>query len=206
MSKLSVLVADEHQMVCEGLCLIISENKQIEVVGQAYNGASTLTLCQTLKPDILLLDVKMPGSKACLIVTEVRHLSEQTKIICLTGDDDPATIQKLIGMGVDGYLFKHETGTYLIEAIFRVGEGQAQFSKEVWTIWKQALSKPTDSSFNERSVHILRMVLENKTNTDIAQELSLSERTIGRSLKKLKSKLAVESRAELIAKAKWLIH
>jgi DNA-binding NarL/FixJ family response regulator len=214
MSKLSVIVADDHHCVCEGLCSIISENKQIEVVGRAYSCASTLTLCQTHLPDILLLDVKMPGSEASEIVTQVRQLSPQTKIICLTGDDDPFAIQSLIGMGVDGYLFKHETCDTLTSAILSVGHGKPWFSQDVWSIWKrlQAASSParkpapTDPSFNERELKILRGLAEGKTNLQIGQVIGLSERSTGRELNKLKSKLAVKSKAELMAKAKQLGH
>lgn len=141
----------------------------------------------------------------------MRHLSPQTKIICLTGDDDPAAIQTLIGMCVDGYIFKHETCDNLIEAIHRVGNGQPQFSKDAWGIWKQlqALSKPTkkpagkptDPSFSEREVKILCCLAEGKTNLQIGHAIGLSERSVRRNLQKLYGKLGVESRAEAVAKA-----
>lgn len=201
-----ILLADDHPLIRTGLRTTLDQEEDLAIVGEACDGTDALLLCQELSPDVLLLDLGMPGPSPSATVKAVMHHCPQVKIIMLTAYDDEVYVRNLIGLGVDGYILKDEAPETLVRAIRSAMEGDAWFSRRVIDILAAPASPFDDSmaepSFTDRETEILNLLVKGRSNNQIAGSLVIAEGTVKNHLVNIYQKLGVHSRAEAIS---WVL-
>ncbi|MCL4486640.1 MAG: response regulator transcription factor [Chloroflexi bacterium] len=203
-----VLLADDHPLVRAGIRTTLVAESDLALVGEATTGDEARRMCLESKPDVLLLDVQMPGPAAVQTVGFLRAECPEVKIVILTAHDSDTYVRGLISAGAAGYVLKDEAPQVVVRAIRTVMEGDTWFSKPV--VEKMARlgrgdvpgSKP--DALTEREMQVLQLVAVGKTDRQIGQELAVSERTVRHQLQGLCDKLAVNSRVELAVRATQL--
>jgi two-component system NarL family response regulator len=193
--RIRVLVADDHPLIRAGLQSSLANEPDMFVVGEATNGEEVQRLCLKSKPDVLLLDLRMPGPSALETIAYLRQHHPQTRVLMLTAYDDEAHVRWLVEAGVAGYLLKEEAPATVVQAIRAVMGGGSWFSQQV----AEKLARPTESpALTQREREVLRLIAQGKSNQQIAEELSIAETTVRFHLRNLYSKVGVTSRAEAI--------
>lgn len=205
--KIKVVVADDHPLVRKGIVTMLTEDGDFSVVGEATDGLGAQTLCKKHQPDILLLDLNMPGASPLETMAIVHERSPKTRIIVLTAFSDLNTVRATITAGAMGYLLKEEGLSVVMQAIRTVMQGGHQFSQAA--LMKLVNNDPSESSgdialiqrtlaLNEREIALLRYMAEGKSDEEIGRIMGLAERTIRHYLKSIYEKLGVQSRIEAV--------
>jgi DNA-binding NarL/FixJ family response regulator len=190
-APIRVLIADDHPLIRAGLGSTLASEPDILLVGEASSGEEAQRLCQDQRPDVLLLDLRMPGPSALETVACLRQYCPETKVLMLTAYDDEAHVHWLVEAGVAGYLLKDEAPATVVQAIRAVMDGGAWFSGRVAE--KLARSGETPA-LTRREQEVLRLVVLGKTDQQIGLELDLAERTVRYYLQKVYEKLGVNTR------------
>ncbi len=201
---LRVLLADDHAMVRDALGRWLDRVTGFRVVGTAPDGCQAILGCAALQPDVLVLDLLMPGPSPAEVVASVREVSPRTRVLVLSGYDDDARIQEMRAANVAGYLLKLEPLDTLARAIRAVAAGGTWFSGPIL----DRLAAPLDPALRSpaitpREADVLRALLAGRTHERIAEELGLSSRTVTRVVRRLCDRLGLESRADLLS---WAAH
>lgn len=202
-----VLLADDHPLIRTGLRTSLEEDEELIVVGEARDGTDVLGLCQELSPDVLLLDLSMPGPSPAITVNAVMEQCPQVKIIVLTAYDDEVYIRKLVGLGVAGFILKDEAPETLVRAIHAALEGDTWFSRRVIDILATPATGSADIEndyhLTERESEVLDLLVKGRSNSQISEALVIVEGTVKNHLVNIYQKLGVHSRAEAIS---WVLH
>ncbi len=207
MTPIRLLVVDDHQLVRKGIRSLLINHPDIEIVGEAENGMAALKQVQVCNPDIVLLDIRMPGMDGIEVVRQLRHTRPEVKIIILTTYDDEAYIAGALEAGVHGYLLKNISHEVLADAIRAVQAGAHQLSPDVIEkILRQfadmaRAQKQYLSGLTEDEMRLLHLVAEGKSNSAIAKIMFWSETTVKRRVQELFDKLGVENRLQAVAEA-----
>lgn len=203
MTKMRVLLADDHPLAREGLRNMLNKSVGIEVVGEANSGAEALELVQTLAPDVLVLDMEMPGISGIEVMQKLKSESAPVKVLALSAHADQEYIMGVLRNGAAGYLLKGELLETIVEAIRGVFRGeQGWLSRGVSaqvTTWAQ--KQPGQSDLTEREIEVLRLVVGGKTNQEIGLALGISEKTVEKHLMNVFTKMEVSSRVEAAVQA-----
>jgi DNA-binding NarL/FixJ family response regulator len=201
MSKsIQVLLADDHPLVRTGIRATLIAESDLRLVGEATNGREVQWLCRELKPDVLLLDLNMPGPSPTETMAYVREYCPDTHVIVLTAHDDDAYIRGLVAAGVSGYVLKDEASEAVVRAIRSVVQGNNWFSRSV--VEKLARGRTTTPVaakppiLTDRELEVLRLVVAGKTNQEIAASLGISVKTVEKHIGELFVKLGAASRVE----------
>ncbi len=199
MTSIRVLLADDHPVVRTGIRNLLSKSSDIEVVGEASNGAEALQMVTELTPDVLLLDMEMPGLKGVEVAQRLHSAGTEVKILALSAYDDKQYILELLESGAAGYLTKEEAPETILEAIRGVSHGeQGWVSRRVaaqMSVWMRE-DEPDNTRLTHRELEVLRLVVEGKTNQGIGLNLGISEKTVEKYLEAVFAKLGVTSRVE----------
>ncbi|ODT60672.1 hypothetical protein ABS71_17215, partial [bacterium SCN 62-11] len=168
------MVADDHPLVRSGVRATLSQSDEITVVAEAHDFKEAVDLLGKMKPDILLLDVEMPGGKAENLIVTAREMQPNIKILILTSHAEAATIRALMKAKISGYLLKDEAPEHLLQAVRVLGSGATWFSQGVM----EKMLNSTDVedelvALSPREKQILRLLAQAKDNATIADELSL---------------------------------
>ncbi len=204
--SIRVLLADDHPVVRSGIKGALESEGNIKVVGEADDGHEVQTLCQDLLPDVLLLDLNMPGPKATDTIAVVRETCPDTKIVMLTAHDEDAYIRAVMRAGVSGYLLKEEAVDTVVKAVRAVKKGAAWYSQTIaerfvqWQFGREP--EIEDAQLTPRERELLVLVAKGWDNARIAKELNLAEQTVRNYTSTLYEKLQVHSRAEAIVWAR----
>lgn len=202
--QIRVILADDHPLIRSGIRMALQEEECVTVVAEAVSGAEVRQLCQAYGPDILLLDLNMPGSSATQSVTYLKQYQPQLKILVLTAYDDEAYIRGMTMLGVDGYMLKDEAPDTVVRAVHTIMNGGSWFSRSI--LEKLILLQPSGQlhteKLTEREQDLLMLLARGSDNQSIATELSLAEQTVRNYLSQLYSKLQITSRSEAIV---WAI-
>ncbi|MCX7010505.1 MAG: response regulator transcription factor [Kiritimatiellaeota bacterium] len=202
-NRISVLLADDHTVVREGLRLLLASESDIEVVGEAANGREAVLLAQQLQPAVLLMDILMPRLNGVEATRQVRQLCPDTRILILTSRSEDRYIQQTTALGVAGYLLKDTTASALRTAIRNVHQGKKAFSPSI------ACRLPNQCAdhcgkcdyqhacLSAREVEVLQLVAEGLPNKQIAPELGISVRTAEKHRGSLTHKLKIYDTAGL---------
>lgn len=201
-----VVLADDHPVVRSGIRAALEAEGDIEVIGEANDGHEVQQIVVSLSPDILLLDLNMPGPKATDTITFVRENSPVTKVVMLTAHDEDAYIRAVMRAGVSGYLLKEEAVDTVVKAVRAVRKGAAWYSQEIaerFVQW-QFNREPEidDTHLTAREKELLTLVAKGWDNARIAEELGLAEQTVRNYTSTIYEKLEVHSRAEAIVWAR----
>lgn len=201
-----LLLVDDHEVVRVGLKTVFSHYPQIEVAGEASNAAEAVSLAATLKPNVILLDVRLPDSYGPESCRKLRAVCPDVRILALTSFSDEDTVMQTLMAGANGYLLKEVNSAALIEAIERVASGQSVLDPAVTgrvlgRMSGEAAPGPRDRlellSAQERKV--LAGVAEGKTNKEIATDLGLSDKTVKNYFSSVLEKLDLSRRSQAAA-------
>lgn len=204
------MLADDHPVARAGIRKFLNKATDIEIIAEAENGTQTLELAKRLVPDVLLLDIELPGVKGLEIARELQAMDSPVKILVLSTYDDKQFIFGLLGNGAAGYLTKEEVPETIVEAVRGVARGEKGWvSRRVAAImsaWTQS-DESSNKSLTPRELDVLKWVVKGKTNQEIGLELGISQKTVEKHLESVFAKLKVTSRVEaavLAVQEKWV--
>lgn len=203
--KVRILIADDHPVIREGLSAMLSNVEGFEVVGEAKDGQEVLDLALRLKPDVVLMDLRMPGMDGVQAMRLIHAQCESVRFIILTVYDNDEYIFEGIRAGASAYLLKDVSREELINAIREVHSGQSLLHPRITRKLLERVSSSTEaeqgSTLTEREIEILRMMANGASNKQIAVRLSISSHTVKTHVSNIYQKLEVNDRAEAVAKA-----
>ena len=201
-----VLITDDHFVVREGLHLILETAEDIEVVGEAINGADCLRLVPELKPDLILMDLQMPRMDGIIAIEHLCKDHPDIAIVILTTYNEDDLMIRALQAGARGYLLKDSSRENLLDTIHAAARGETLLKPEIVArmLALQSASKPastpqTDSSLTEREHEVLQSIARGERNKEIAYNLGITERTVKAHLQSIYQKFNVDSRAAAVA-------
>ena len=206
--KIRLAVVDDHALFRAGLISLLNEMQSFQIVGEAGDGHGALDVVRRVKPEVLLLDVNMPGMSGVEVVRALRSLpqAEQCRVIMLTLSKSEEDLLGAIAAGADGYLLKSAEPEELRKAILLVRQGLSVLSPQVTRQVMHAVisgdqSRVSDSGLSSREMEVLNCLAQGRTTTQIAAELFISENTVKTHVRHILEKLEASNRAEAVSKA-----
>ena len=204
MPPTNVILADDHPIVRAGIRNLLEQAPDIVVIGEASDGKEALRMVEELKPDVLLLDMEMPGISGAEVAHELMASGSTVHILALSAHDDKEYIQELLANGASGYLVKEEVPNAIVEAVRGVSRGERGWlSRRIaaqMSAWMQE-GEQDRKGLTTREVEVLQAVVAGKTNQEIGLALGISEKTVEKHLEGVFSKLQVASRVEAAVRA-----
>jgi DNA-binding NarL/FixJ family response regulator len=198
MTSIRVVIADDHPVMRDGIRNLLDKAIDIEVVGETGDGLEALHLVEELNPDVLLLDMELPGLKGVEVAQRLQASGAAVRILALSAYNDEEYIRGLLASGAAGYLLKEEIPETIVEAIRGVARGERGWvSHQVaaqMASWTQKETRPT--ALTGRELDVLRLVVEGKTNQEIGLALGISDKTVEKHLEAVFAKMGVASRVE----------
>ena len=209
MDKISILLADDHVLVREGTRRLLEREDDLHVVGEAGDGEEAVRLATKLQPDVAIIDIAMPKLNGIEATKQIKKLCPATAVLILTAYDDDQYVFALLEAGAAGYLLKNVRGRELIEAIRQVNAGESVLhpviARKVIDRFARPSSEPPEEhaldKLTQRELEVMKLAAKGITNREIAQELSLSARTVQAHLSTIFSKMQVSSRTEAVVRA-----
>jgi two-component system response regulator NreC len=202
--SIKIMVVDEHKIVREGLATLIAKQPNMEIVGEATDGREALDLVEKNPPDLILMDVTMPNLNGIEATRRIKSKNPEIEIIALSLHSERQFVLGMISAGASGYLIKQCTFDELVLAINTVMEGKKYLSREIANILiEEYIRKGSkdraiiDSKLTSRETEILQLLAEGKTTKEIANNLSISLKTVEAHIRHTKSKLKVNTVAML---------
>ena len=204
-SGIRIVLADDHPVVRDGLAAMINQQDDMEVVAEAGDGEEAITLFEQHRPDVMVLDLRMPKRDGVAVVQHVLQRNPKARILIITTYDGDEDIFQCLSQGAKGYLLKDAPRTEILAAIRAVSEDRPYTSSTVAAKALQRMAKP---SLTQREFAVLQLVAEGRSNKDIARRLSITEGTAKTHVKAILTKLDAISRTEAVAVAhkRGLIH
>ncbi len=201
--KIRVFIADDHDVVRRGLQALIESEADMEIVGTAKNGEEAVQRVAIYRPDVILLDMKMPVKTGLEALAEIKARQPDSRVMMLTSFSDDEIVFAAIKAGALGYLLKDAQGSELLQAIRNISEGKSALAPEIALKVIQELSHPpqptrplTTDPLTEREEEILRHVARGLSNQDIADILVVSERTVRTHISNILTKLHLANRTQ----------
>ena len=208
MAKQRIVLVDDHEVVRLGLKTLLDHNPQFEVVGEAGNAKEALEQVGALRPDVVVMDIRLPGVSGIEACEQITQNFPDTRVIMLTSYAEDEMLFSAIRAGASGYVLKQIASDDLIKAIEAVGRGEALLdpavTQRVFQEVRRAVKEEEASAFSNLSTqekHVLLLVSEGRTNREIAKSLFLGEGTVRNYVSSILSKLGVSNRAEAAAYA-----
>jgi DNA-binding NarL/FixJ family response regulator len=207
-NTIRVLLADDHAVVRQGVCQFLVEDEAIQVVAEASDGAEALQLIETSRPDVAVLDIRMPEMTGVEATRRIKEHFPEVKVLILTAYDDDPYVFALLEAGADGYVLKTASGDELVQAVRTVSRGESALSpqiasKVVRQVTGQRPGAVTDQMepLTPREIDVLRLAAEGMTNRAIGHALDISHRTVQGHLASVYDKLGANSRTEAVTEA-----
>jgi DNA-binding NarL/FixJ family response regulator len=211
MEKITVMVVDDHPTFREGLASLLREEADIDVVGTLEDGLQALEIARSQKPEIVVMDISMPGLNGIEAAKQIREISPDTAILMLSAFNYPTYVMTSLKAGAAGYLTKDTPLDKIVSAIRMIHSGGSVFDLKVAgkILNRMASGKlETSPELHPRELQILDLAAQGKVNKEIGNQLSISERTVQTHLVNIFRKLGVNSRTEAIIRALkegWLV-
>lgn len=208
-AKIRVLIADDHRLFREGLSVLLASLPQIEVVGEAASGKEALEKALELLPDVILMDIQMPGGDGLEATRRIVMEAPNVGVLMLTMFDDDESVFMAMRAGARGYVLKGSGQEELKRAVHAVAQGEALFSPTIATRLITFFQTPHRSlpmsvfpELTKREFEVLGLIAAGTTNREIARQLELSDKTVRNYISNIFSKLQVVDRAQAIIKAR----
>lgn len=204
MTKLRILLAEDHKVMREGLRMLVNRESNMEVVGEADNGVAAISLTQVLRPDVVVMDVSMPGLNGLKATEALKSLVPNVRILILTRHTDTSYVQQLLRSGASGYVLKQSASEELVRAIQRVAAGQKYLDP---AITEQAVGSVSSdpgirrspaTRLSRREEDVLRFVALGFLTKEIAARLQISIKTVETHKANAMSKLGMSSRIDIV--------
>ena len=196
-----LLIADDHPVVRDGLSGMFAPEPGFEVLGEAADGAEAVRMAQALEPDVILMDLRMPGMDGLAAITELHRRAVPSRVLVLTTYDTDSYVLPAIEAGATGYLLKDAPRDELLRAVRAAALGQAVLSPSVATRLMTRVRTPGAEPLSPRELEVLELVASGTTNREAAARLFISEATVKSHLPNIYGKLGVSDRAAAVAEA-----
>ncbi|WP_299446293.1 response regulator transcription factor [uncultured Phycicoccus sp.] len=196
-----LLVVDDHPVVRAGMVAVLGEEDDLEVVGEAANGAEAVALVPRLAPDVVLMDLRMPVMDGAEATARIRSEPEAPQVLVLTTYDTDADIVRAVEAGARGYLLKDAPTALLTDAIRRAARGETVLAPPVAARLADRLRAPATPELTGREVEILALVARGMSNPEVARALFIGEATVKTHLVRAFAKLGVQDRTAAVAEA-----
>jgi DNA-binding NarL/FixJ family response regulator len=205
-----VLIADDHAIFRDGLRKLLDNEDDVTIVGEAQNGNECIKLLTKLKPDILLLDLRMPDKDGLAVLEEVNFDQLPTRVICVTAAEDDRDVVRAMRLGARGVVLKQSAGDLLLKSIRKVADGEIWLDNRMTAEVIDAFKKSAEAGqrrekplLSDREKEIVQLVAQGFRNREIGEKLFISEQTVKNHLHNIFDKLGVSDRLEL---ALYAIH
>lgn len=205
MSKLRVILADDHQMMREGLRLLVNSQDDMEVVGEAENGQAAVVLAQKLQPDVVVMDISMPEMNGLKATQSLKRMCPNIKILTLTRHTDDGYLQQLLQSGTSGYVLKQSASEELVRAIRLIAAGQtyldpAVTGQVIGNIYGQRTIRGSSvgKNLSAREEEVLRLIAWGFLSKEIAGRLNISVKTVEAHKANAMTKLGMKSRIDIV--------
>ncbi len=205
MDNIRVLIVDDHPMVRRGLRSLLSSYQDIQIVGEAEDSASAVEATVALSPEIVLLDIQLPGANGVEVALQLARVAPTVKIIALTAYDDEKYVSSALRAGVFAYLLKSTSDDKVVEVVRSVHQGKRLLSPALMDqVLRQFQSLAQsqarlDSGLSDQDIRVLGLIAQGSTNEEIAKETHWSERTVKREIEQIVGKLGARNRAQAVA-------
>jgi two-component system, NarL family, response regulator LiaR len=198
-----VMIVDDHAVVRSGLTAFIQAYEDLELAGEARSGEEAVQICSSNRPDVVLMDLVMPGMDGAAATHAIRQCCPRTQVVVLTSFTDETLVQKALRAGAIGYLLKDVQAEELAEAIRLAHAGQSIFSPQATQALIHAAAQPAKpgADLSDREREVLALMVKGLNNAEIAQRLVISLSTVKHHVSHILSKLNVGNRAEAVALA-----
>ena len=200
--EIRVLVADDHAVVRAGLVNILGADSDIEIVGEARDGLEAISKTLELNPDVILMDIFMPGCSGLEAMVVIRQKLPDARVLIITISEREEDLFQALRLGAQGYLLKSASITEVVDAVKRTAAGEAMLSPHIATrLVAEFREKADEPRLSARETEVLNLLGEGMTNTEIANRLFITESTVRTYLQRLLDKLHLKNRAEATAYA-----
>ena len=209
MDTIRVMIADDHAILRAGLRSLLALQEDMELIAEAIDGQDAVSKAEQNKPDVLLMDITMPGMNGIEALKHVRKVSPESRVLILTMHDDHAYLRSVLAAGGSGYLVKRAADTELLAAIRTVHQGRSHIdvgldNNQLQAVLDNEEQEATDAggrsldTLSERERQVLELVALGYTHKEVGEELSVSVKTVETYRSRLSEKLGLRSRAELV--------
>lgn len=204
MNTISILLCEDHTMLRDGLRSLLSEEEDIKIVGEAANGRLAVKLCQSLKPDVVVMDIRMPLLNGLEASRQILKELPGTRILILSASSDPAHLQEIVDLKISGYILKQTAASNLPGAIRSAHKGETCFNPTIARHMQRLVEenqldpgRRKATSLTTRETEVLQLVAEGKANKEMAAELNICMKTVEKHRQNLMDKLNIHETAGL---------
>jgi two-component system, NarL family, response regulator LiaR len=203
LNQIRILLADDHTVVRSGLSAVLAMQDDFKIVGEAGDGEEALRLCESLKPDVVLMDLLMPKLDGVAATKAIKERWPQVQVIALTSFKEKEYVEGALKAGANGYLLKNVSADELVNAVRRAVAGQPSLSPEAAQVLIQRVNEPAQPGLDMtgREKEILALMVEGLSNNKIAERLTINQSTVKFHVSNILGKLGVTSRTEAVALA-----
>ena len=192
-----ILIADDHTVVRQGLRMFLALDPELEVIGEAADGAEALKMTRQLKPDVVLMDLLMPVMDGITAIGAIRGEMPETEVLALTSVLEDASVVGAVRAGAIGYLLKVTNGEELYRAIKAAAAGQVQLSPQAAArLLREVRTPASPEKLTERETAVLQLLAKGQANKEIARTLFIGEKTVKTHVSNILAKLGVQSRTQ----------
>ena len=191
--KKKIIIVDDHEMVRLGLRMTLEEYKEFQILAEGEDGSDAISLCKEYKPDILLIDMKMPGIDGIEASLKIKSFQPDIKILMLTAHDSKEIIAQAIGAGINGYIIKTSPSEEIILAIKMIAKGSSYYPEN-----HKITETKNERKLTDREIEILKLISKGYSSTQIGDKLFLSKYTILNHLKNIIRKLNLKNTTEAV--------
>lgn len=201
MADIKVLIADDHRILREGVRSLLTDSGDIEVVGEASDGREAIDLCEKLRPDVVLMDIAMPGLGGLEATMEILKNHPRTKILVLTQYEDREYVRRFLKAGVSGFVLKRAAGAALVDAIRAVHRGglvvDPEVARDAFEEAKQPHEADPYEALTDREKQVFKLIAEGHSSKEVASLLDISVKTVMTHREHLMGKLGIHNRTDL---------
>ena len=198
---IKIVIVDDHQVVIDGIKAMLSSSQQLDIIGQAHDGNEALDVVRILRPDVVLMDINMPGMDGIKCTSELSRLYPGSKVLMLSMIKERSMVKKALDAGANGYVLKNEGRDELIDAIVRVHRGQKYMSEDLTVSYTESYSVVGRPIISRREKQVLALIVQEYTAKGIAEKLFITQHTVDAHRKNLLMKLGVKNTAGLVREA-----
>jgi DNA-binding NarL/FixJ family response regulator len=197
-----IVVTDDHAVVRQGLRMFLELDPELEVVGEAANGAEAVALAKALQPDVVLMDLLMPVMDGITAIGKLREEAPEVEVIALTSVLEDASVVGAVRAGATGYLLTDTNADELRRAVKAAAAGPVQLSPEAATrLMREVRAPEKPESLTERETDVLKLLAKGRANKEIARDLAIGEKTVKTHVSSILAKLGVQSRTQAVLHA-----